>query len=116
MNQYLFLLPESQQVATAAENVRIAIESLHATGVRNWIWVRGNNEEDFLTRTDYACILYDEWKWEQPMRALMVKSMEASIQQKPKQDVDPNKPVYAPQMPSAAKAKIEKKKQLGLFV
>ncbi len=116
MNQYLFLLPGSQQLATAAENVRIAIESLHATGVRNWIWVRGNNEEDMLTRTDYACMLYDEWKWETPMRNLMVKCMEVSIQEKPKQDVDPNKPVHKPQIPSEAKAKIEKKKQLALFV
>lgn len=114
LNQYLFQMRGGRTIATVAENVRVAIENLLATGERMWVSVRGQSEEDRLTRSEYACMLYDEWKWENRYRTLMMESFIESLKAKEIVDNDPNKPVYIPQIPSEVKAKSERKKQLQL--
>lgn len=114
MHQYIFEMPGGRTVGAVAENVRQAIENLLATGDRMWISVRGQSEDDRLTRSDYACMVYDEWKWEKKYRTLMMESFIESLKPKELVDSDPNKPVFQKQIPAEALAKAESKKQLQL--
>ena len=116
MNQYLFQLRNGSSIGTIAANVRQAIDALHATGERSWILVKGNEEDAILQRADYERLLEDELKWEKSMRLQLMESFIESLKPKEIVDNDPNKPVYVPQIPSAAKAKMESKKQLSLAI
>ena len=116
MNGYIFQMPNGSSIVTIAANVREAIDALHATGERSWLLVRGNEEDAILQRADYERLLEDELKWEKSMRLQLMESFIESLKPKEIVDNDPNKPVYVPQIPAAAKARIEQKKQLSLAI